>query len=250
MILSQEEFEDYIADNYPDVTENMKSTGRIIDYCPYCKANMGMNVFRRKFVTKTKHHPAKGAIEEPDFNSPFMIVFSCPDCQAQRRWIAYEIEGRLYKIMSIPSDNIAEIDELPAEPTSLRKAYNEAIRAYNANCPMAAAAMIRRALQVITREILGAPPSQLGNELRWLQGKKNRLDIILSSDFHDNAYIIKEIGNQAAHPDQDPDLLSFTDDDAINLNALFIDIATELFIIPQVSKKAKDEMMIRRKLKR
>lgn len=249
MILSQDDFDDYVAETYPDVTEALEAKHRIFEYCPYCKARMGLDVLRREYIClPLKRLPDLPEVKKPDTAYPYICIFRCPDCRAERRWFLYEIDDRTYRIMSIPGDSGGEIDELPSDPPSLRKAYSESIRAFDANCPMAAAAMIRRALQVITRDILGALPGNLGAELKWLQGKPNKLGITLSQDFHDNAYIIKETGNQAVHPDQDPDLLSFTEEDARNLNTLFLDLVTDLFVVPEVTRRAKEEMIKRRKI--
>ena len=210
----------------------------------------GLDIIRRYYVYKLVRTSSSGEPEKrEDYDHPNVYVFSCPDCKAERRWYLYEVHQRMYRIMSIPGDSGAEIDELPIEPVALRKAYGEAIRALDANCPMAAAAMIRRTLQVITRDILGAPAGNLGVELKWLQGKPNKLGVTLSQDFHDNAYVIKEAANQAAHPDTDPDLLSFTDEDARDLNSIFLDLVTELFVVPEATKRAKEAMMKRRKIK-
>ena len=251
MILSQEDFDQYILDTYPDVTDSLESQHRMFEYCPYCKARMGLDVIRREYVySLVQRHPNSPPVKKPDNDYPYICVFLCPDCKAERRWFLYLVDGRTYRIMSIPGDSGgAEIDELPADPTALRKAYSEAIRSFDANCPMAAAAMIRRALQVITREILGAPRGNLGVELKWLKGKPNKLGMTLSQDFHENAYIIKEASNQAAHPDEDPDLLSFTEEDARDLNTIFLDLVTELFVVPEAGRRAKEEMIKRRKIK-
>ena len=250
MILSQDDFDKYVVANYPEVTDSISSERRIFEYCPYCRARMGMDVLHLGYVYKlVKTTPMREPEKRIDHDYPKVCVFRCPDCKSERRWFLYEVYQRLYRIMSIPGDSGAEIDELPLEPVALRKAYEEAIHALDANCPMAAAAMIRRALQVITRDILGAPPGNLGVELNWLKGKPNKLGVILSQDFHGNAYVIKEAANQAAQPDTAPDLLSFTDEDARNLNSIFLDLVTELFVIPEATKRAKDEMMKRRKIK-
>ncbi|GAI83570.1 unnamed protein product, partial [marine sediment metagenome] len=120
---------------------------------------------------------------------PYFVIFRCPECNAERRWLVCDIDGQKYRLLSIPGEGDWDIPELPIDPPSLRKAYAEAMRCLNANAPMAAAAMLRRAVQVITRDILGAPTGNLGNELKWLKGKQNTLGIVLSQDFHDNAYI-------------------------------------------------------------
>jgi hypothetical protein len=249
MIISQEDFNKYVAETYPDVTNSLQSDHRLFDYCPYCKARMGLDVIRRECVYYTiKRPPGLPVDKHPDKNYPHVCVFRCPDCKAERRWFLHEIDGRSYRIMSIPGDSGAEIDELPSDPPALRRAYSEAIRSFDANCPMAAAAMIRRALQVITRDILGAPRGNLATELKWLRGKPNKLGLSLSQDFHENAYIIKETANQAAHPDEDPDLLFFTEQDARDLNTIFLDLVTELFVVPEAGRRAKEEMIKRRKI--
>lgn len=251
MILSQDDFDKYVAETYPDVTDSLESNHRLFEYCPYCQARMGLDVIRREYVYYlVQRGPSASVEQKADANHPYICVFRCPDCKAERRWYLYRVNSRTYRIMSIPGDSGAEIDELPADPPALRIAYSEAIRSFDANCPMAAAAMIRRALQVITRDILGAPRGNLGNELKWLQGKPNKVGVTLSQDFHKNAYIIKETANQAAHPDEDPDLLSFTDEDARQLNMIFLDLVTDLFVVPEAARRAKEEMIRRRKIRR
>jgi hypothetical protein len=250
MILSQDDFDEYVEANYPDVTDTLNSEHRLFEYCPYCKVRMGLDIIRREYIYKLVRFSSHRAQEKkPDNDYPYICIFRCPDCKAERRWFLYQVNQRTYRIISIPGEFGAEIDELPAEPIALRKAYSEAIRALDANCPMAASAMIRRALQVITRDILGSPPGNLGVELKWLRGKPNKLGVTLSQDFHDNAYVIKEAANQAAHPDTDPDLLSFTDEDARDLNSIFLDLVTELFVVPEAARRAKEAMMKRRKIK-
>jgi hypothetical protein len=249
MILSQDDFDYYVTETYPDVTDSMKSSHRLFEYCPYCKARMGLDVIRCEFICLyVQRLPTVPPEKKPDTDYPYICIFRCPDCKAERRWFLYNVRQRTYRITSIPGDSGAEIDELPADPPALRKAYSEALRALDANCPMATAAMIRRALQVITREILGAPRGNLADELKWLKGKPNKLGVTLSQDFHDNAYVIKEAANQAAHPDADPDLLTFTAEDAKDLNTIFLDLATELFVVPEAARRAKEEMIKRRKI--
>jgi hypothetical protein len=181
MIFSQDDFDEYIQQTYPDVTESLISNHRLVEFCPYCMARMGMDVLRREYVCFLVQRSSNILAEKKaDTDYSYICVFRCPDCKAERRWFLYKVDRRTYRIMSIPGDSGAEINELPADPPVLRKAYSEAIRALDANCPMAAAAMIRRALQVITREILGAPRGNLAAELKWLKGKPNKLGITLS----------------------------------------------------------------------
>ena len=85
------------------------------------------------------------------------------------------------------------------------------------------AAMFRRALQVITRDILGAKPGNLANELREVVGK-NLNGVTITQNFAYVGYIVKEAGNQGAHPDADTDLLNFTAQDADDLKAVFMEL--------------------------
>lgn len=141
-----------------------------------------------------------------------------------------------------------DIDELPEKPPSLRIAYRQAIRAKDANAHIAAASMFRRAVQVITREMLGAKPGNLANELRECVGKSYDGATVQQS-FADVGYVLKEAGNQAAHPDADPDLLDFAPEDAEDLQLIFLELVSELFVVPSALKKAKADFMQRRKIK-
>jgi hypothetical protein len=129
----------------------------------------------------------------------------------------------------------------------LRVAYRQAIRAMDANAPLAAAAMFRRAVQVITRELLGVKPGNLAKELEMIAGKVYNGATVTKS-FSNIAYIVKEAGNQGAHPDSDPDLLDFTPQDASDLQQIFMELVTELFVVPAAIEKAKTDFLTRRKI--
>lgn len=108
--------------------------------------------------------------------------------------------------------------------------------------------MFRRALQVITRDIIKVPPAWgLGTELKSAVGMSYN-GVTIKKDFADNGYFIKEAGDQAAHPDPNPDLLNFTAQDAEDLRKLFVEIALELFILPDVIKKARENVLNRRQI--
>jgi hypothetical protein len=107
--------------------------------------------------------------------------------------------------------------------------------------------MFRRALQVITRHLLGAKPGTLANELNAVVGTTYN-GVLVTNNFAKVGYIIKEAGNQGAHPDQDPDLLEFTWQDAQDLQDIFLELVRDLFIVPAVVQKAKDEFLARRKI--
>jgi len=158
-----------------------------------------------------------------------------------------KLERHYFRITSFPSEGLEEIDELPEDPPSLRTAYRQAIRAMDANAHLAAAAMFRRALQVITRDLLGAKPGNLANELNEVVGKTHN-GVVVTNNFAKVGYIVKEAGNQGAHPDKDPDLLDFTSQDAQDLQEIFMELVSELFIIPAAVQKAKDDFLARRKI--
>jgi hypothetical protein len=117
----------------------------------------------------------------------------------------------------------------------------------DANAYIAAAAMFRRALQVITRQVLRVKSGTVAYELEQAVGK-NYQGAIVTANFAAIGYIIKEAGNQAAHPDKDPDLLDFTQQDAEDLQAIFMELVSELFVIPAAAQKAKDAFLARKKI--
>jgi hypothetical protein len=47
----------------------------------------------------------------------------------------------------------------------------------------------------------------------------------------------------AGHPDSDPDLLDFTQRDAEDLADIFMEIVSELFIVPAAMQKAKADFL-------
>jgi hypothetical protein len=68
----------------------------------------------------------------------------------------------------------------------------------------------------------------------------------ITVNFEDIGYVIKEAGNQGAHPDDDPDLLGFTSQDTEDLQQIFMELVCELFIVPVAKQKAKEEFLARR----
>jgi hypothetical protein len=174
-----------------------------------------------------------------------------------KMWIVFEAQFkdtngdfgpmRYFRVTSIPSEGMEEIEELPDHPSALRTAYRQAIRSMDANAHLAAAAMFRRALQVITRDVLGTHRGNLANELKQIVGKSYN-GATITTDFSENAYIVKEAANQAAHPDADADLLDFSPEDARDLQGIFMELVSELFVVPAVVKKAKADFLTRRKI--
>ena len=251
--------------NYPEVTDSRIDEDHWDIPCSTCGIVRGFQVVRRTSTEYASNSYYVGI----DWNIPRMVYFRCPVCNTYKLWILFRLDfektedvrksvnsevtfidqtSRWYKITSIPNDGSEDIEELPNEPTSLRTAYREAVRAMDANAHIAAAAMFRRALQIITREILQAKPGNLASELRSVIGEKYN-GVTVSEDFSTVSYIVREAGNQGAHPDRDPDLLDFTQEDAEDLQKIFMELVSELFVAPEVARKAKEDFLKRRKIK-
>lgn len=260
-MFTEKELTTYIVENYLDVTPDFDDENHHTAFCGKCHKLVGFQIVERQVAQRATPYSTD---YQSDFVPPYSIYFRCPLCKTFKIWIVFQrslkeermVDGEakvygvnhIFRITSIPNEGTQDIPELPDNPTSLKRAYREAIRCMDANCFLAAAAMFRRALQVITRDILGATPSSLANEIKSLVGIKNKLGTILTNDFSQNSYIIKECGNQGAHPDEDPDLLEFTPDDAQSLYNIFLEIVSELFVAPEAARKAKQELLTRRKI--
>lgn len=266
MMLDKEQLNNYIVENYVDVTDEFDDENHASGLCSNCKKVVGFQIIERMVAKCNIRRTPYADMYDSDYTPPYSIYFQCPICKMFKIWIVFDrhikkqisVDGelkeksfrRIFRVTSLPNEGVEEIEDLPNEPVSLRKAYTEAIKSLDNGCYLASAAMFRRALQIITRDILGATPDTLANELKSLVsvGKSNKLGIALTNDFASNGYIIKDCGNQGAHPDKDPDLLSFELTDAQSLYSIFLEIVSELFVAPKAAQKAKDDLLKRRKL--
>jgi len=256
MFQNGEEQKTYIKETYPEVTDKRINKEHWDLHCPRCGTTRGFQVIER---SEGRTQASYYNTYTTDSDAPIAIYFRCPVCGTYKQWIMYKISGfegegaqaedvtRYYRVASLPSEGIEDIDEIPSEPPSLRVAYKQAVRSMDANAHIAAAAMFRRALQVITRQILGATPNNLAKELKEVVGKKYK-GVTITNDFAEVGYIIKEAGNQGAHPDDDPDLLDFTEQDAGDLQKIFMEIVTDLFVLPEATKKTRENFLNRRKI--
>ena len=113
---------------------------------------------------------------------------------------------------------------------------------------ISATIMFRRAIQIIAKQILGAEGKTLFKQLEWLKENKNLMGIDLVDVFHDNAKLIKDIGNQGAHPDDDLELHIFSESDANGLYDLFIHLIHEIFVKPVKIKAIQEELKLSRKI--
>jgi Domain of unknown function (DUF4145) len=254
MFRDSKHLDEYVIENYPEVTDNRIDHDHWDLQCTYCKMVRGFQVIKCDISGEPSGRYV--GVFDQDFDAPITYLFRCPVCTAFKQWIVYEIElpgesrklhKHYYRVTSVPPEGLEDVDELPEQPPALRSAYRQAIRAMDANANLAAAAMFRRALQVITRDLLGAKPGNLAGELKEVVGKTYN-DATITSNFSDVGYIIKEAGNQGAHPDKDPDLLDFSPQDAEDLQTIFMELVSDLFIVPAATKKAKAEFLARRKI--
>ena len=250
MFKSEEDQEKYIKETYPEVTDRRINNSHWDLNCPECKTVRGFQVVEKSEGRSKTDYSGNYSV---DHRAPNAFYFRCPVCASYKQWIVYtlydteENKDRYYRVASLPSEGIEDIIEIPENPPELRIAYKQAIRAMDANAHIAAAAMFRRALQVITRKIIGTKPGNLASELQEAVGKKVG-GVIITNDFTNVGYIIKQAGNQGAHPDDDPDLLDFTAQDAEDLQKIFMELITDLFVVPVAAQKAKNEFLKRRKI--
>jgi hypothetical protein len=253
MFEDRDELRAYVVENYVEVTRDRINDSHWDLECNKCKVTRGFQVVSRQISGTMSEY---GAFSQ-DFDAPHTYIFRCPVCKSFKQWVVYQFQlkgadgkwqqERYFRVTSVPNDGLEEIAELPESPASLRTAYKQAIRAMDANANIAAAVMFRRAVQIITRDLLGAKPSRLANELNEVVGKSYN-GATVTTNFAKIGYIIKEVGNQGAHADKDPDLLDFTTKDAEDLQEIFMELVSELFIVPAAAKKAREEFLARRKV--
>lgn len=258
-LLNEKEFESYIKANHECIFEgkDVSISQEVAGTCDSCRRDVFLKVF-----SKTYNHPYVTNSELPRFVN---IFIECPSCR-KRSFIhcvefveqttipngngsRYEYTYRLYKLNRLPvsTENYLNKD-IPSQYTSLQKTASEASHCLSNAKFIASAILFRRAIQILAKEVLGAQGKTLFNQLEWLKKNENTLKIDLSEVFHDNAKIIKDIGNQGAHPDDDIMLHDFTKEDANGLHDLFISIIHEIFVKPAKIKALHEELKKNRKL--
>ncbi len=215
MFKNVKEISPYLVSSYEDITDARLDDNHFDVQCETCNIVRGFQVVRKYYSVVEGPYDSNG---DP-IPLPNIIVLRCPVCFSFKIWIVYthhverKTKGgvaridKYYRITSIPGAGMEDLNVLPEKPVSLREAYRQAVRSMDANAHLAAAAMFRRALQIITRELLGVKPGNLAIELKDIVGLKYN-GITITNDFQKVGYVIKEAGNQGAHPDKDPDLLS------------------------------------------
>ena len=252
----------FVSHNYKLISnQGIPETG-LQDVSVFCNT-CGVDVYAKvKLCSFTQTLPDVRTMNMPSCPIFYIIIYECPKCHKRSyALIAYFVltthtggNGKRftyesYLITSIPleEENPAVIN-IPSEHILLVKTIKEAIYDLEHGQYISSAIMYRKAIQILAKTILGAKGGRLIDQLKWLEKNPNTLGIDLTDLFHENADLIREVGNQAAHPDLDPDLYEFTKEDAFALHNLFNEINSELFIKPAALKKIKEDLKNRRKL--
>jgi len=137
----------YILENYPEVTDHRIDKDHWDLLCTKCKVTRGFQVTRREAqgLRDLKYR----SLHE-DFSSPVIYFFRCPVCATFKQWLIFQVaskikksEGgevedsiRYFRVTSLPSEGLEDIDELPERPASLRAAYRQAVRSMDANAQL------------------------------------------------------------------------------------------------------------------
>ena len=262
-----EAFEQYLDTNYPKVFESpdydiSRDLGELEQICSACQRHVFFK-FSARYSSRNQYGPSD---DLPNF---ITILFDCPNCRSkafhqyivtQVRKVVEDEDGdedfesvyRFHRLYRLPTgDEHFTNTEIPEEFPTLKTTVQEALFCLSHSRNIAAVILFRRAIQMICKEILGAPGGRttLHNQLAWLKANENKLKINLDEVFHDNAAIIKEMGNQGAHPDDNVELHDFTKQDAEDLHNLFVSVIHEIFTKPARIKAMQEELRARRKLK-
>lgn len=262
-LLNEQEFNTYIQSNFKKIYEADKLNEFSDEFDGFCE-NCRKDVFLK---IHSKSYQSSGYSRG---NLPYFVTYfiECPRC-SRKRFIQYvfidvskkvdkdendDIEYKthyeLYQLYSIPTkDESYANKDIPDKYKTLKESLTEAMFAMNHGKNISSAIMFRRALQIIAKDILGAKGKTLHNQLEWLIQNKNLLEIDLTNLFHENSKLIKDVGNQGAHPDDDITLHNFTEADVNALHDLFLVIVNEIFIKPEQLKAIQLDLIKNRKLK-
>lgn len=257
-LFSQQEFENFVKTNFLLLykgRERHLQSDRIPAHCNYCKRDVFLKL--NSYYQTSRFDISNGLVD-------FEVVYSeCPNCERRAFIICVVLKEQIesiepfpvynynhYELYRLPEKEIKyETSTIPSEYTTLISSVNEALYCMNHGKLVSAAFMFRRALQIISKDVLGAKGRTLYEQLEWLKSNSNLLNIDLTELFHDNSKLIKDIGNQAAHPDDDITLHEFTNKEVDQLHDLFIIIVNEIFIKPEKIKQIQEELKNKRKIK-
>jgi len=262
-LLNEEEFNTYIRSNFKKILETdtlTESKSEFDGYCESCNKDVFLKIHSKSY-------------QQSDYNRgnlPYFVTYfvECPRCN-RRRFIQYVLivvsemindDGvnepeykthyELYNLYSLPTkDESFANKDIPDNYKTLKYSLSEAMFTMTHGKYISSAIMFRRSLQIIAKDILGAQGRTLHSQLEWLRENKNLLGIDLTNLFHENSKLIKDVGNQGAHPDEDVTLHNFTEKDVNALHDLFLVIVNEIFIKPEQLKAIQTDLIKNRKLK-
>jgi hypothetical protein len=95
--------------------------------CTHCNIVRGFQVIKRETSgnTVSLYHRDPPSFHQ-DYNAPVTYLLRCPVCEAFKQWIVYEFEypddegddegeyrHHYFKVTSVPSEGLEDIDELP-----------------------------------------------------------------------------------------------------------------------------------------
>lgn len=276
--IDQIEFFEYLKNNHKLLYEEYQDVnyeGELDGFCDYCKKDVFLKITSKKHVVGIFN-------EVSQFPIFYTMELKCPKCLRIliKQIVKIKIEEiynsknelmesniniddeeyddeeftRKYKylifeIFSIPTSEISDsLENIPDEYSTLKHTISEALFAMNHKKNISATIMFRRGIQIIAKEILGAEGKTLYNQLEWLKSNENKLRVDLSEIFHEHSKLIKDIGNQGAHPETDIELQNFTNEDVNSLHDLFLIIIYEIFVKPEKLTQLKQELKNSRKL--
>lgn len=251
-LLNESEFTKYIKANFKSILTTTSSSylTELASHCDFCKRDVYLKINMRWQEKTTYRNEAL-----PNFATMFI---QCPSCQRKSfmqtvvlsaikdKEYAYEY-FRLYLLPT--AEHKYEIKDIPDDHISLKQTIAEAVYCLDGSQFISAAIMFRRGLQILAKDVLGATGKDLFKQLEWLKTNPNKLNVNLTNLFHDNSELIRKVGNQGAHPDNDPTLHNFTEEDANGLHDLFLIIINEVFVLPEKMKALQEELKARRKIK-
>lgn len=259
---NEQEFKTYIRNNYKLLaTLSSDSYSEQIDgRCDACQRDAYLKIYSSSFNT-----PHFSQNESTRFT---IFYIQCPSCHRKSFIHTVRLRCKLkddenreteewgyeyFQLYRLPTldENFSNKD-IPdiAEYSTLKQTVSEASFCLTNGKYVSSAIMFRRAIQIIAKQVLGAQGKSLYNQLEWLKGNVNLLKIDLTEVFHDNMQLIKDIGNQGAHPDDDIELHAFSKSDADGLHDLFIHLIQVIFVIPAKLKALQEELKSTRKIKR
>jgi hypothetical protein len=126
MFASKDDQTAYIIANFSEITDQRIDDNHWDLPCTRCEVTRGFQVVRRD--TQGSTGGMYGDYMR-DFSAPITFYFRCPVCGLFKQWIVFELrlrpaedrpfETHYYRVTSIPSEGLEEIEALPENPPAL-----------------------------------------------------------------------------------------------------------------------------------